>query len=104
MKTVWEKRPGRWKVSGETKVFPTKEAALEWAATLFEVVEAAPEPAPEPAPETDWLDEYEEELMAEEEVDPLEALKQARINNGSIEEGSDHYGDHEEQELSEGSD
>lgn len=98
MKTVWEKRPGRWKVSGETKVFPTKEAALEWAATLFEVVEVTPEP------ESDWLDEYEEELMAEEEVDPLEALKQARINNGSIEEGSDHYGDHEEQELSEGSD
>lgn len=98
MKTVWEKRPGRWKVSGETKVFPTKEAALEWAATLFEVVETTPEP------ESDWLDEYEEELMAEEEVDPLEALKQARINNGSIEEGSDHEPDHEEQQFSEGSD
>lgn len=96
MKTVWEKRPGRWKVSGESKVFPTKEAALEWAATLFEVVEATPE--------TDWLDQYEEELIAEEEVDPLEALRQARINNGSITEGSDNDGDHEEQELSEGSD
>lgn len=92
MKTVWEKRPGRWKVSGESKVFPTKEEAIEWAATLFEVVEPAPEPAPEP--ETDWL---EEELIAEEEVDPLEALKQARINNGSIEEGSYNDGDHEEQ-------
>jgi hypothetical protein len=102
MKTVWEKRPGRWKVSGETKVFPTKEAAIEWAATLFEVVEEAPDPAPEP--ETDWLDQYEEELIAEEEVDPLEALKQARINNGSIEEGSDHEPDHEEQGFSEGSD
>jgi len=96
MKTVWEKRPGRWKVSGESKVFPTKEKALEWAATFFEVVETAPE--------SDWLDKYEEELMAEEEADPLEALKQARINNGNIEEGSDHEPDHEQQEFSEGTD
>jgi len=94
MKEIWEKKPGRWKVSGESKVFPTKEAALEWAATLFEVVEAEP----------DSLDQYEEELIAEEEIDPLEALKQARIDNGSIEKGSNHYGDYEEQELSEGSD
>jgi len=89
MKEIWEKGPGRWKVSGESKVFSTKEAALEWAATLFEVVKI--------------VTETEEELTAEEEIDPLEALKQVRINNGSIEEGSDYYGDHEDEPLSEGS-
>lgn len=94
MKEIWQKKPGRWKVSGEAKIFPTKEAALEWAANLFEVVETTP----------DTLDQYEEELMAEEEIDPLEALKQARVNNGNIKEGSDYDSDYEEQQLSESSD
>ena len=98
MITVWEKRPGRWKVSGDSKVYPSKEAATKAAADHFEIVTT------QEVVETDWLDDYEEQLIAEEEVDPLEALRQARINNGRIEEGSDHYGDHEEQELSEGSD
>lgn len=86
MKTIWEKRPGRWKVSGESKVFPTKEAALEWASSLFEVVEAEPEPI------------VEENIIEPVEVDfdPLEALKQARINNGNIEEGFNYDGDYSE--------
>ena len=98
MITVWEKRPGRWKVSGDSKVYPSKEAATKAAADHFEIVTT------QEVVETDWLDDYEEQLIAEEEVDPLEALRQARINNGSITEGSDNDGDHEEQELSEGSD
>ena len=99
MITVWEKRPGRWKVSGDSKVYPSKEAATKAAADHFEIVTTQ-----EAVVENDWLDDYEEQLIAEEEVDPLEALRQARINNGSITEGSDNDGDHEEQELSEGSD
>lgn len=84
MKEIWEKRPGRWKVSGETKVFPTKEAALEWASSLFEVVEIA-----EP--------EVEEAEVEEPEADPLDALRQARMErNGSIEEGLDYDGDYSE--------
>ena len=91
MKEIWEKKPGRWKVSGETKVFPTKEEALAWASTLFEVV-ATPEPSDY---ETKAEDEAEDE--AEDQVDPLEALKQARINrDGSIEEGLDYDGDYSE--------
>ena len=94
MKTVYEKR-GWWKVSGESKKFKTKEEALAVAADHFEVVET-----------NDWLDDFEEEPVAEEEqVDPLEALRQARMNrDGNIQEGSDNDGDNEEQELSEGSD
>ena len=97
---VYEKRPGRWKVTGSSKTFPTMEAALEAAAERFEVVKIA---GHEEEPAKDHLDQYEEELIAEEQ-DPLEALRQARINNGNIEEGSHNDGDHEEQELSESSD
>ena len=86
MKEIWEKRPGRWKVSGETKVFPTKEAALEWASSLFEVI-AEPEEVIEP----------EEVTEPEDEVDPLDALRQARMErNGSIEEGLDYDGAYSE--------
>ena len=99
MKTVYEKR-GWWKVSGESKKYKTKEEALAVATDHFEVVE-----------NNDWLDDFEEGLIAEEELiteepaDPLEALRQARIKrDGDIEEGSDYDPDHEEQELSEGSD
>ena len=99
MITVYEKRPGRWKVTGSAKIYPSKEAAIKAAADHFEIVttqEAV-------VKNNDWLDDYEEELIAEE-IDPLEALKQARINNGNIEEGSDHEPDHEQQEFSEGTD
>jgi hypothetical protein len=100
MITVWEKRPGRWKVSGDSKVYPSKEAATKAAADHFEIVTTQ-----EAVVENDWLDDYEEQLMAEEEIDPLEALRQARIErDGSIEEGSDHEPDHEEQGFSEGTD
>lgn len=87
MKQVYEKR-GWWKVSGEAKKYRTKEEALAAASDHFEVV-VEPE-------KTDWLDDFEEELIAEE-ADPLEALKQARSNrDGDIQEGSDNDGDYEE--------
>ena len=93
---VYEKRPGRWKISGSSKVYPTKELAIKAAADRFEVVKI----------EDGFI--AEEESLTETvkvDFDPLEALRQARSKkDGNIEEGSHNDGDHEEQKLSEGSD
>lgn len=85
MITVYEKRPGRWKISGDSKIFPTKEAAVQAATDLFEVEELPAEEAVE--------EEIVEEIV--EEIDPLEALKEARFKrDGSIPEGFDYQGDY----------
>lgn len=89
MINVWEKRPGRWKVSGIYKIFPTKEAAVDAAASLFEIEEI---PAEEKI-----IEETVEEVEPVEEADPLEALKEARFKrDGNIQEGFDYHGDYSE--------
>lgn len=72
---IYEKRPGRWKISGSSKVYPTKEAAMAaLPQTHYEAKEA-------------FYNSFEEE-----EVD------------GSIEEEPDNEQDPEGWELFEGSD
>lgn len=83
---VWEKRPGQWKIAGNSKIFHSKEEALKVAG----IVEEEP------------LETIEEPMV--EEIDPLEALKLARSTNGSIEEGPHNDGNYEEQGLSESPD
>jgi hypothetical protein len=92
MISVWEKRPGRWKVSKDPKVYPTRDAAIAAAADKFEIVtvkETLPEePAVEPVV-----------------ADPLDALKEARIKrDADIQERFDYHEDSGEPGFSESSD
>ena len=88
MSQIYEKRPGRWKISGSSKVYRTEAEAKE-AGGIYKVEEPI----------------IEEPIV--EEIDPLEALKQARTQkDGSIEEGlnNDAYNEDSLEELFEGSD
>lgn len=86
---IYEKRPGCWKIEGSAKIYPSKEAAEA-------VVGVICPPA---------VEEIVEEPVFV--IDPLEALRKARMErDGNIEEGSDN-GSHNEddfEELFEGSD
>lgn len=73
MKVIWEKRPGRWKVSGDPKVYPTEQAAKDAAGIVEPEVEVEIEP--------EEFETFEDALEAHGEdepyVNPLELLRKA---------------------------
>lgn len=77
MPTVFEKRPGRWKVSGDATVYPTKEAA---EAALGIVEPQVYETFEDALEDHGDLEPYEFGVDLEEEVSPLELLFRAAKN------------------------